>query len=114
MKVILMCCGLLASSLVYADNTPNCNYDTINWCTQESACRIQSIGKPANRVRVTSKDGSKSAVCLEDDEVTNTVNGYIVFFEGGGHAYIEADKKHQTTPTHADFAKLMRMDTDDE
>jgi len=110
----MYCILLMTSNLVYAENIPYCDYDTIKWCTQENACRIKSIGHQANRVQVTSKDGSQSVICLEDDEATNTVNGYIIFLEGCGHAYIEADKKHQTTPTHADFARLMRMEADDE
>jgi hypothetical protein len=95
---------------------PDC-MSTIDWCPMDSACRIKTIdhqgnkviGHQANIVKVTSKDGKKSVVCIEDKDITEDIDGHIVY-NADGSIFIEIDKTDTTTPSKAEFEKVLRME----
>jgi len=92
---------------LYSANDIECK--TIEWCKIDNACFIKSIGSKAYLVRVTSKDGGKSVVCLEDKTTTERFNGYINY-DKNGSIYISRFDEKQPFPSQEDFEEVLNID----
>lgn len=93
---------------VYSNDDFDIDCKTIDWCKVDNACIIKSIGSKAYRVRVTSKDGGKSIVCLEDKNVYERFNGFIAYSKDGS-IYISRFDEKQSFPSQKDFEEVLMI-----
>ena len=94
---------------VYSTDDFDIECKTIDWCKIDNACIIKSIGSKAYRVKVTSKDGSKSVVCLEDKAIIERFNGFITY-DKDGSIYISRYDEKQPFPSKEEFEEALMID----
>jgi len=105
-KIITILLLFAISFPLYSADDFDLECKAIDWCKIDNACFIKSIGSKAYLVRVTSKDGGKSVVCLEDKAIIERFNGFITY-DKDGSIYISRFYEKQPFPSKEEFEEAL-------